>query len=128
MMTMLHAIAVPLALETLGVVVAILPLVLLLLMIAGLWTTFTKAGQPGWAAIIPIYNIFILLKIVGRPAWWLLLFFIPIVNFIVGVIISIDVAKAFEKGVGFAIGLLILPVIFYPILGLGDSTYAGAPN
>ena len=114
--------------DALAIVFGALPLVLLLLMIAGLWTTFTKADQPGWAAIIPIYNVYILLQIVGRPVWWLVLFFIPVVNFIVGIIISLDVAKAFDKGTGFAIGLFIFPVIFYPILGFGDSTYAGAPN
>ena len=104
----------------------IVPLVLLaipLITIAGMWKTFAKAGHPGWAAIIPIYNVWILLKIVGRPGWWLLLFFIPLVNFVVGVLVSIDLAKAFGKGAGFGLGLVFLAFIFYPLLGFGDARY-----
>lgn len=120
--------AIPLQQDTLGIIGLLVPLILLILVIAGFWKVFEKAGQPGWAAIIPIYNVYILLKIVGRPVWWLILFFIPVVNFIIGIIVSIDVTKAFGKGIGYAIGLLILPIIFYPILGFGDASYQGAPN
>lgn len=106
----------------------IVELAIIVLIIAGFWKVFTKAGQPGWAAIIPIYNIYILLKIVGRPVWWLILFLIPLVNLVVAVMVSIDVAKAFGKGVGFGIGLFLLGFIFYPVLGFGSDTYQGAPN
>jgi len=96
-----------------------------ILMIAACWKVFTKAGQPGWAAIIPIYNWYILCKIVGRPGWWVILFFIPFINFIIGIIVCIDLAKSFGKGVGFAIGLILLGIIFFPILGFGSAQYQG---
>jgi hypothetical protein len=95
------------------------------LMIAACWKIFTKAGQPGWAAIIPIYNWYILCKIVGRPGWWVILLLIPFVNFIIGIILCIDLAKSFGKGVGFGIGLILLGIIFFPILGFGSAQYQG---
>jgi L-cystine uptake protein TcyP (sodium:dicarboxylate symporter family) len=89
------------------------------------WKVYTKAGQPGWACLIPIYNTYIWLKIVGRPVWWLLLMFIPLVNIIIAIILVIDLAKSFGQGVGFALGLIFLGFIFYPILAFGASTYSG---
>ena len=97
----------------------------MILMIVGVWKIFTKAGQPGWASIIPIYNWYVWCKIVGRPGWWVLLLFIPFVNFIVGIVLCIDLAKSFGKGVGFGIGLVLLPLIFCPILGFGSAQYQG---
>ncbi|RKH07348.1 signal peptidase I [Corallococcus praedator] len=94
-------------------------------MIAGLWKTFTKAGEPGWAAIVPIYNIYVMTKIIGRPAWWIVLALIPCVNFIALFIIGIDMAKSFGKGTGFGIGLALLGPVFYAILGFGDAQYQG---
>ena len=108
-----------------GGVFFVIWLAVVILMIAAMWKVFVKAGQPGWAAIIPIYNLFILLKIVGRPAWWIILFLIPFVNFIMIIILSLDVAKSFGKSMGFAIGLIILPFIFYPVLAWGDARYRG---
>lgn len=108
-----------------GMVFMVIVLALLVLVIAGFWKVFTKAGQPGWAAIVPIFNLYILLKIAGRPWWWLILFVIPIVSIIVTIIVSIDVAKSFGKGVVFGIGLALLAFIFYPILGFGDAEYQG---
>jgi hypothetical protein len=102
-------------------------LAIVVVTIAGLWKTFTKAGQPGWGCIIPIYNVYLLTKIAGRPWWWLLLMFIPLVNLVIFIIIYIDVAKGFGKGVGFALGLVFLGFIFFPILGFGDAQYQGAP-
>ena len=96
-----------------------------ILMIAAWWKIFTKAGQPGWACIIPIYNLYVWCKIVGRPWWWILLMLIPFVNFIILIILMIDLAKSFGKGVGFGIGLLLVAVIFFPILGFGSATYQG---
>ncbi|MDF3058602.1 MAG: signal peptidase [Rariglobus sp.] len=106
--------------------VGLFQLALAVLIIAAIWKVFTKAGQPGWAAIIPFYNLYVLLKVAGRPGWWLLLFLIPIVNVVMAIIVAIDVAKAFGKGTGFGVGLAFLGVIFYPILGFGDATYQGA--
>ena len=93
--------------------------------LAAWWKIFTKAGQPGWACIIPIYNLYIWCKIVGRPAWWIILMLIPFVNFIIFIILCIDLAKSFGKGAGFGIGLLLLGIIFFPILGFGSAQYQG---
>ena len=101
----------------LGVIVAI---------IAGWWMIFTKAGEAGWKAIIPIWNILVLLKIVGREWWWLILMLIPIVGFIVWIIVALDLAKSFGRGTGFGIGLIIFPYIWSLILGFGSDTYKGA--
>jgi hypothetical protein len=98
-------------------------LVLLVAMIAGLWGIFTKAGQPGWASLIPIYNGIVLLQVAGRPIWWILLMLIPCVGFVVAIVVALDVAKNFGKGTGFGIGLAFLPFIFYPLLGFGDAVY-----
>ena len=102
-------------------------LALLVLMIAALWRIFVKAGEPGWAAIIPVYNLVVMLKIVGRPVWWIVLFLIPFVNLVVGFIVAFDLAKVFGKGAGFALGMIFLFPIFYPILGFGSAKYQGAP-
>ena len=107
----------------LGGVVGILYLGIILLMIVSLWKIFSKAGKPGWAAIVPIYNIIVLLEIVGRPIWWLILFLIPFVNLIIAILLAVDLAKTFGKGVGTALGLIFLPFIFYPMLAFGSATY-----
>lgn len=108
-----------------GCMFGIIYLALIVAVIAGMWKMFVKAGQPGWACIVPFYNAYIMLKIVGRPGWWLILLFIPLVNIIVGIIVSVDIAKAFGKGIGFAIGIIFLGFIFIPILGFGDAEYQG---
>ena len=99
---------------------------LIALMIAALWMVFTKAGHPGWAAIVPFYNLYILLKIAGRPGWWLLLMLIPLVSLVILIVVYIDVAKAFDKGAGFGVGLALLGIVFLPILGFGSAQYVGA--
>lgn len=101
-------------------------LALIVFFIAVGWKIFTKAGQPGWAAIIPIYSAYILIaKIIGRPWWWLLLCFVPIVSIVIAIILAIDLAKCFGKGTGFGVGLALLGIIFAPILAFGDATYKG---
>ena len=102
-------------------------LAVLVLIIAALWKIFVKAGEPGWAAIVPIYNLVVMLKIVGRPVWWIVLLLIPFVNLIVAFILAFDMAKVFGKGAGFALGMIFLAPIFYPILGFGSAKYQGAP-
>ena len=113
-------------------VYSLVVLVVAVLVIAGLWKIFTKAGQPGWAAIIPIYNIYILIKIVGRPTWWLallLLAFIPLVGSIavlaVLFVLYWDLAKSFGKDIAYAIGLTLLSFVFVPMLGFGSAQYLG---
>jgi hypothetical protein len=103
------------------------------IMIASYWIIFQKAGQPGWASIIPFYNVIIMLRIIGKPAWWLLVFicvgFIPIIgglfNLVVGVYFAYLFAKSFGKDVGFTAGMIFLPFIFYPILAFGSAQYMG---
>lgn len=87
------------------------------------WKVFTKAGQPGWASLVPIYNAYIWLKVANRPGWWLLLFLIPLVNIVIAILTKIDVAKAFGKGGGFAVVLILLPIIGLPILAFGNCVY-----
>ena len=104
-------------------IVLLIELVLLVAIIAGLWKVFTKAGKPGWASIIPIYNGIVLLEIAGKPLWWIILFFIPCVNIIIAILVAMEVAKNFGKGAGFGLGLAFLPFIFYPILGFSDARH-----
>lgn len=108
-----------------GIGFVLLYIAILLVVLIGMWKVFTKAGKPGWAILIPIYNTIVMIEIAKRPIWWILLLFIPVVHIVIGIIIIIDIAKAFGKGAGFAMGLVFLPFIFYPILGFGDSKYTG---
>ena len=108
-----------------GVIVLLFQLAIIVLIIAGGWKMFEKAGQPGWGIIVPIYNAYLMCKIAGRPGWWLLLLLIPFVSIVFAIIIMIDIAKSFGKGVGFPLGLIFLGFIFIPILGFGDAQYQG---
>ncbi len=100
-------------------------LAILVFLIAAMWKVFTKAGKAGWLVLIPIVNVYQLLKIAGRPGWWLILLIIPLVNLIISILVSMDIAKSFGKGAGFGLGLAFLGPIFYPILGFGSATYKG---
>ena len=108
-----------------AVAVVIFVIAAVVIMIAAMWKVFTKAGEEGWKAIIPIYNYYVLLKIVGRPGWWLVLYLIPIVNLIIAIIVLNDLSKSFGKGVGFTFGLFFLLPIFILILGFGGARYIG---
>ena len=96
-----------------------------LLVLVGIWKTFAKAGQPGWASIIPIYNMIVMLEIAGKPLWWFVLLLIPGLNLIAVILIYVSLAERFGKGAGFAIGLLVLPMVFFPMLGFGNAAYQG---
>jgi hypothetical protein len=100
-------------------------LVIAAIYLASLWKIFVKAGKPGWAAIVPIYNIITLLEIVGRPVWWIVLYIIPFANIYVAIQIPVDLAKSFGKTTGYALGLIFLSPIFYPMLAFGSAQYAG---
>jgi len=103
----------------------VLVLAIVVLMIASMWKIFVKAGKPGWAAIVPIYNIIVWLEIIGKPTWWIVLLFVPIVNYVIIIWITNLLAKSFGKEVGFTLGLIFLGIIFYPILAFGSATYQG---
>ena len=109
-----------------GVGVYIFAILFSVLMIAAMWKVFTKAGKPAWAAIVPIYNIIVLLQIAGKPVWWIILFFIPIVSLIIAILTYVALAERFGKGGGFAVGLVLLGPIFFPILGFGSAQYRPA--
>jgi hypothetical protein len=102
---------------------------LIIVSLVGMWKVFEKAGQPGWAAIVPIYNLVVLFQITDKPLWWIILFFIPCIGSIAALVctllVSLELADRFGKGAGFGIGLWLLGFIFYPILGFGDAQYRG---
>ena len=119
---------------SLGIGFIIVWLAFVILMIASVWRIFEKAGQPGWACIIPIYNLLVELKIIHKPWWWLLLLFIPLLNIVFAIWMTNLLSKSFGKDEGFTVGLILLPFVFYPILGFGSATYQwgdrkeGQPN
>lgn len=92
------------------------------------WKVYEKAGQPGWACLVPIYNIVVLLRITKQPEWWILLFFVPFVNFVIAIMIAIELARVFGQSGGFAAGLILLPMVFFPILAFGDARYEGGSS
>ncbi len=101
--------------------------VVIIFYVAAMWKVFTKAGQPGWASIVPIYNFVVMLQIAGKPIWWILLYLIPVVNIVISIIVLNSISKNFGHGVGFTLGLIFLGFIFIPILAWGESRYLG-PN
>lgn len=98
-------------------------LALCIVVFVALIKVFQKAGRQWWELIIPIYNMYVFIKIAGKPGWWILLHFVPIVNIVVFIIVTHNLSKSFGKDGGFTLGLLFLPFIFYPILGFGDASY-----
>ncbi len=104
-------------------IVVLIYIIIIVLMIASYWKIFQKAGKPGWASIIPIYNIIVYLQVVRKPVWWIILLIIPLVNIIFMIIIAHRLSVAFGHGAEFTIGIIILPFIFLPILAFGDSKY-----
>lgn len=94
------------------------------LVVASMSKVFVKAGQPGWACIVPVYNMIVMLEIAEKPLWWIALFFIPVANFVASILVAISIAEHFGQGAGFGIGLAFLPFVFYPMLAFGSATYA----
>ena len=98
-------------------------------MIVSMWIVLKKAGRPGWAVLVPIYDVYVVLKVAGMPgSWvlWLLAMLVPIADVIVAVLISLGIAYNFGKSALFAVGLLFLPFVFIPILAFGDAKYRSA--
>jgi nicotinamide riboside transporter PnuC len=98
-------------------------MLLVVLQAVGLWRVFEKAGRPGWESLIPIYNLLVLLEILGRSEWWLLWLLIPLVNLIFWLFVCQDLADAFGHGLVFAAGLFLLPWLFLLLLAFGDSEF-----
>jgi len=99
----------------------------MVIVIAGVWKMFEKAGAQGWMAIIPILNVYVLVRMAGKDGWWVLLMFIPIVNIFIAFIVSIEVAHRFDRSTGFGVGLVLLGFIFAPMLGFGDAVWNADP-
>ena len=108
-----------------GLVGMVIMLAFIGVMVASMWKVFAKAGQPGWASIVPIYNLVTMLKIAGLPAWYLVLFCVPIANFYALYATTAGMAKNFGKSSGFGFGLLFLGFIFFPLLAFSDARYMG---
>jgi hypothetical protein len=120
-MVPLEVSAVPLQSSDLGgIALLLLQLLLILIHIAGMWAVFEKAGHAGWKAVIPIYNLYVMLQIGGNAWWWLVLVFIPIVNIYALYKIHAGVARFFGRGIGFGLGLTFLGLVFFPLLGFGE--------
>ncbi len=98
-------------------------LLIIVILIASLWRVFSKAGEAGWQCLIPLYNMYVLVKISGKPWWWFLLLFIPVVNIIIGVLVQIALAERFGRGVLYGLGLAFLGFVFYPVLAFGNAEY-----
>jgi hypothetical protein len=96
---------------------------IIVLMISSIWKVFTKANQPGWAAIVPIYNIIIMLEVAKKPTWWVAMYFIPIANFVFMIMTLNGISKNFGKDEGFTVGMVLLGVVFWPILAFGNAQY-----
>jgi hypothetical protein len=111
----------------LGLGFTLVMLAITVLFVAAFWKVFSKAGEPGWASLVPIYNAIVLLRIAGKPAWWFVLMLLPVINFVIIILVSIALAQSFGKSTGFGLGLAFLGPIFFPMLAFGDARYQGAP-
>lgn len=116
------------ALGTMMMVVSLIGLAIAVVEIIALWKVFTKAGKPGWASLIPFYNMYTIFQIAGMNGWMFLLTFIPIVNVVMLIMLGLNLAKAFGKSNSFAVGLILLNPIFMMILAFSNAQYAGAPT
>lgn len=116
-----------------GVLIALLVVfgILHILGIIGYWKSLDKGGESGaWALLFVIPCLYPLAflpmtKLVGRPQWWAILLYVPIVNYVIMLLLSLDIAKSYGRSTGFGIGLWLLGPIFYLILGFGPATYQG---
>lgn len=110
-----------------GLIVWSIYLVIIVVYLAAMWKIFTKAGKPGWAAIVPLYNFIIMLEIIGRPVWWIALFFVPVANIVISLIVAIDLAKVFGKSTVFGVvGLWLFSFVGYLMLAFGKDKYVGS--
>ncbi len=116
------------ALIGLGIGVLVFVLAIFVFAIVCQWKVFAKAGQPGWACIVPIYNLVVLIQIANKPLWWIILMLIPIVNIVILIIILHRISLSFGKNAGFTVGLIFLNIIFWAILAFDKSEYKKLEN
>jgi len=105
----------------------IIPLAIYAAIAVGLGKLFEKAGRPGWAGWVPIYNMYLVTEISGREILWFILLFVPCINIVAAVLIWMDFAKAYGKDAMWGLGLAFLGFIFVPLLGFSDAKYVGPP-
>ena len=110
-----------------GTLNTLIGVIAMLVTVASMWKVLAKAGEPGWAAIVPVYNSIVMLKIAGKPVWWIVLLAIPVVNIVILFMVFSNLSKAFGAGTGFTLGLMFLTCLFMPLLGFSDRQYRGAP-
>ncbi len=108
-------------------VVWILYIAVIALMLVSMWKLFVRAGKPGWASIVPLYNNIVMLEIAGKPIWWFFMLFIPIVNIVFAFLTLYHFSKAYGKAEGFSIGVALLSIVFLPMLAFSDARYQGPP-
>ena len=105
------------------IIAPLVQLAIMIVIIAGFWKVFTKAGQPGWACLVPIYHAYVMLQIANKPTWWLILMIIPLVNAVVIILVYISIAEKFGKSTLFGVGMFFFSPIMVPMLGFGDAQY-----
>lgn len=113
---------------TVATVVAVAGVVLFVLPVVGMWKMFEKAGKPGWAALIPVYNLWVLVDVADKEWWWFLVLFIPSANLAAWVIVNVGVADQFGQRAAFGVALSVLFFLLYPVVGFGDYEYEGDPD
>ena len=101
----------------------VIPLLLGLFLLVASWRVYVKAGLPGWGVLVPVYNLYLWCTIAGKPGWWLLLLFVPFVNLAVILLLSLGVAKAFNKSESFGVLLALLAPVAVPILAFTEVVY-----
>lgn len=113
--------------ESVGAIVGLVfQLLILIAVVVTVWKLFVKMGLDGWKSIIPLYSLYIMLKALGRPGWWLVLYLIPIANIFVSYMVSVDLAKAFGKSTMFGVfALFLFSFVGYPILAFGNAQFKG---
>jgi hypothetical protein len=107
-----------------GCILSVIWLGFVVLIAAAMWKVFEKAGKPGWACLVPIYNCYVLCRIAGKPGWWLVLLLIPLVNLVIVILIYHEISKAFGYGAGMTLMMFFLPFVAYPVLGFGEASYS----
>ena len=103
------------------VILMIISLLLSILLIVSMWKIYKKAGKPGWAAIVPVYNIIVLLEIAELPLWYIALFLVPFANIYAMFKIYIELAHKFGKSTGFGVASVFFSVICFPILAFNKN-------
>ena len=99
-----------------------------ILIIVSMWFIFRKAGESGFKSIVPFYNFYVLMEISGKPGWWFILLFVPVVGLAIQLLAMLSLAEEFGRSAAFAVGMIFLPMFFFPMLAFGESKYEATPK